>query len=103
MPVVDLHHSTTEENARSIMREGFAVSHVSDSQGCTWFSSPRDHAFRANIGCWWIIVSIPDAVAERYRGRLPDGTQYLDNFKVPWDVVNSYRATFRVESPDDAH
>lgn len=46
-----------------------------------------------------MVVEMPDEIAERYRYRFDDGSPYLDNYMIPFAVVNAYMP-FRAESMD---
>ncbi|NNM44512.1 hypothetical protein [Knoellia koreensis] len=91
-----LHHYTNEAGARGIEARGFAVSHVGDSAGRSWFTDGVDSFVATGSREWRVTVEIPDDVAEAYRYRFEDGTPYLGNYLVPWEVVNAYRP-FTVE------
>jgi hypothetical protein len=43
-----------------------------------------------------VIADVPDEIAEQYRHYFEDGTPYLDNYLVPFDVINRHRP-FRFE------
>jgi len=92
---VRLYHATSERKARDILVRGFAVSHVRDSPDGSWFSSdPCSCISDVPDAELFVVVDIPDEIAELHRYILPDGSLYLDNYFVPWTVVNRYRATF---------
>jgi hypothetical protein len=87
-----LYHSTTRERAEKILQQGFAISNVGDSPGRSWFASTEDGATRGRpwADCL-VIVELPAEVAEQHRSYLADGDSYLDNYCVPWSVVNDHR------------
>jgi hypothetical protein len=94
---VELYHATDEAGVLGIMKHGFVVSHLQDSQGSAWLCSTTESTITGSVGHEWIvIVDMPSEVAEKYRYRFDDGTPYLDNYLVPWEVVNAYRP-FRYE------
>jgi hypothetical protein len=95
---VELFHVTDETGVRGICTNGFAVSHVGDSKCCSWFSSNRSSGAEtaSKSSKYVVIVDLPDEVAERYQALHQDGTPYLDNFLIPWDVVNAHQP-FRFE------
>lgn len=87
-----LFHGTDDDGARSIRSDGFARSDVDDSHEQSWFAETRDGAATASRKVrWFVIVNIPDDIAERHRYRFDDGTAYLGNFLIPWRVVNGYQ------------
>ncbi|MDQ6854994.1 MAG: hypothetical protein M3046_15115 [Actinomycetota bacterium] len=94
---MELYHATDEAGAHGIMKHGFAVSHLADSPKPAWLCSTKESATTGSAeGDWLVIVDMPQEVAEEYRHRFDDGTAYLDNYLIPWDVVNAY-VPFRYE------
>ncbi len=79
------------------MKDGFAISHVRDSRESVWLCSTKESATtgRANRERL-VIVDMPEEIAEEHRYRFADGTAYLDNYLIPWEIVNAYRP-FRYE------
>lgn len=54
-------------------------------------SKPDDGWVATSRRDWWVIVDVPDELAERYRHYFDDGTPYLDNYLVPFNVINGCR------------
>jgi hypothetical protein len=99
---VVLYHATDAAGVEGIPESGFAHSSLSDSPNANWLSSSREEAetIAACTG-WLVIVEIPSEFAEQHRYRFSDGTPYLDNYRVPWAVLNEYRP-FRFARADAA-
>jgi hypothetical protein len=96
-----LYHGTDEKGAVGIKARGFGLSHLADSARMSWFSEEPDECTKlaGRQPEWLVVVELPDDVAERHRYRFEDGTPYLGNYLIPWDIVNEYRSTFRFQGP----
>ena len=89
---VVLFHATDASGTDGIRERGFGISHLRDSPESSWFTSARSEVSTGSAQLeWLVIVELPDDVARQYRHRFEDGTIYLSNYLVPWDVVNQYR------------
>ena len=87
-----LFHATDDEGAQGIRVHGFAKSRVRDSAGCAWLADAREGATTGSADrTWLVIIDMPDEIAEAHRYRFRDGTPYLGNFCMPFEVVNRYR------------
>lgn len=60
----------------------------------------KDDPLVASRG-WWVIVDMPEEVAEQYRHRFDPVELYDDNDPVPWTVVNRYEPS-RYERADQS-
>ena len=87
-----LYHATDDVGKAGIEAQGFAVSHLPDSVGCSWFYSSTEQPQLASRGGWWVIVKLPGRIAAQYRYE-HDPNMYC----VPWSVINAYRP-FEYES-----
>ena len=84
-----LYHATTIATATQIVREGFTLSRSRDTSGSAWFDlEPERAAWLAVHAECYIVVFMPDSVAEKYRWFL--GDDVVSPFCVPHDVVNNY-------------
>jgi hypothetical protein len=90
-----LYHSTDEAGRTGIEANGFALSHNFDSPGMVWLSDSKHNALAARLG-WWVVVDMPDEVAREYQSYLASGDPHTGNFRMPWEVANTYRP-FRFE------
>jgi hypothetical protein len=92
LPTVRLFHSTDIASAWTICEAGFLGSRVRDSQGKVWLAESMEGAVGSAYatGCF-VVVDLPDELAERHRYRFDDGSPYLDAFLVPVETVNSAR------------
>ena len=90
---MELFHATDREGKEGIAESGFGVSHLPDSHCKSWFSTVKKEASAtaSRRSEWFVIVDMPNDVAERHRD--PE-VEYL--YEIPWDVVNQYRP-FRFE------
>jgi hypothetical protein len=90
--VVELYHSTDDDGAEGIKRDGFARSALPDSPDATWLATTRTEAaaVAARHG-WFVIVDIPDEIAAHHLYRFGDGTPYPGVYLVPWDVLNAHQ------------
>lgn len=95
-----LFHATDEAGRRGIEAEGFAVSHQKDSPGAAYLSDARDDPQLASRDGCWVIVDLPDEVAQEYLYTFDDGTVYEGVYRVPWNVLNAYRP-FTYEHAED--
>lgn len=85
--MVMLFHVTDDAGKRGIQKMGFGVSRTPDSPRSAWLRDDQHHPQLTNVvGEWWVIVEVPDDVAEANRYE-------HDNhmFCVPWVVLNAYR------------
>jgi hypothetical protein len=93
---VELFHGTDNAGARGIEHIGFAVSHVGDSPGQSWLCSHRESVVTGSATLeYLVIVELPDLIAHQYQSEA-GGEPYLDNYVVPWAVLNAHRP-FRFE------
>jgi len=95
-----LYHSTDPPGRAGIEGAGFALSHLRDSPGASWFIDSRNPLVPTGRVGWWVIVDLPDDVAEAYREPDDDGLR-SDLFCVPWHVANAHRP-FRFEEQSSA-
>ncbi|WP_454859093.1 hypothetical protein [Promicromonospora soli] len=89
---VRLYHATTDAGRAGIEADGFAISHVGDSEGQSWFRAWKANDATPGRGTWWVIVTLPDDVAEQHV--YPPDAQFdirLRKYRVPWDVLNAHR------------
>ena len=88
-----LYNSTDDAGKVGIEAAGFSISRTPDAEGRAWFSGsqPDDGWVATSLRDWWVVVEMPDEEAERYRHYFEDGTPYLDNYLVPFVVINRYR------------
>ncbi|GAA1548416.1 hypothetical protein GCM10009804_00960 [Kribbella hippodromi] len=85
-----LYHRTDEAGKAGIEFEGFAVT-ATDKQsvGHSWFAGTKESPTARGAG-WWVIVELPDDVAESHRH-----DQF--SYRLPFDLVNQY-APFTYEA-----
>jgi hypothetical protein len=87
-----LYHFTDDAGAAGIRECGFARSNLLDTPEASWLATTRESAeMTASHDGWIIEVTIPDEVAAQYRSRFADGETYLDNYRVPWVVLNTHQ------------
>jgi hypothetical protein len=78
-----LYHRTDDAGKAGIEHEGFAVTALDpESVGHSWFAGTKESP-TARGTRWWVIVELPDDVAEAHRY-----DQF--NYRLPFAVVNSY-------------
>jgi hypothetical protein len=94
-----LYHATNEEGIKGIKAHSFAVSHLPDSVGNNWLSTDLGECLRlAGRGSEGLVTAeLPDENLEEHHSRSEDGTPYLGDYWIPWEVVNSYQSTFRFD------
>jgi hypothetical protein len=84
-----LFHVTDTPGRNGIDAVGFAISYTADTPGEAWLTDNRDALTAASANAtkaqeWWVVVDLPDDVAEAYR--------WVDDlFSIPFEVVNRYR------------
>jgi hypothetical protein len=89
---VRLYHATDDKGVAGIRAQGFALSYVRDSGGAAWFAGTREGADTGSANrTWLVVVEVPDEVADAHRYRFEDGSPYLDNFRIPFEIVNIYK------------